>query len=74
MKSLKLNFTWKGKRKVWYPLQTVTSLIVIGLILISPFIIKESVKHTYNYLITNYEVDDKGTLDAYDDNFVRIEK
>lgn len=31
MKTIKIKFTWRGKRKVWYPLQTLTIVIILTL-------------------------------------------
>lgn len=31
MKTIKIKFTWRGKRKVWYPLQTLTVVIILML-------------------------------------------
>ena len=33
MKLIKIRFNWRGKRKVWYPLQTLTVVITLTLVL-----------------------------------------
>ena len=71
MKLIKIRFTWRGKRKVWYPLQTLT--VVIILMLAINIVTSVTNKPKANG-ITEHYVSRRETLwDIYDNKYDEID-
>ena len=69
MKLIKIKFKWRGKRKVWYPLQTIT----VAIILMLAFNIITTVTNKPES-VTEYYVSRRETLwDIYDNKYNEVD-
>lgn len=71
MRKIKIRFSWKGKRKVWYPLQTLTVVIILMLAI---NIITSVINKPETESVTEYYVSRRETLwDIYDNKYDEVD-
>lgn len=74
MKLIKIKFTWKGKKKVWYLLQTlVFTLTIILIVLCISNVVTTITNKPEIESVTEYYVSRRETLwDIYDNEYDKI--
>jgi len=75
IKIIKIRFNWRGKRKVWYPLQTlIFTLTVILIVLCITNVITTIINKPETESVTEYCVSRRETLwDIYDNKYDEVD-